>query len=68
MKNDDSNKDNNKNNRRKRSTVHYPIKCQCCPHIETSHVICFAHQLTGFNMRATLSFNGLTLVKFAKNL
>ena len=25
-----------------------PIKCQCCPHIETSH------QLTGFYMGATL--------------
>ena len=36
-----------------------PIKCQCCPHIETSQLICSAHQLTGFYMRETLTFNGL---------
>ena len=36
-----------------------PIKCQCCPHIETSQLICTANQLTGFYMRATLAFNGL---------
>ena len=36
-----------------------PIKCQCCPHIETSQLICKANQLTGFYMRATLAFNGL---------
>ena len=36
-----------------------PIKCQCCPHIETSQLICCAHQLTGFYMRETLTFNGL---------
>ena len=35
------------------------IKCQCCPHIETSQLICTANQLTGFSMRATLAFNGL---------
>ena len=29
-----------------------PVKCQCCPRIETSH-------LTGFYMRATLVLNGL---------
>ena len=29
------------------------------PHIETSQLICFANQLTGFYMRATLAFNGL---------
>ena len=23
-------------------TYRYPIKCQCCPHIETSHLICTA--------------------------
>ena len=34
-------------------------KCQCCPHIETSQLICFANQLTGFYMRATPAFNGL---------
>ena len=28
-------------------------------HIETSQLIWKAHQLTGFYMRATLSFNGL---------
>ena len=36
-----------------------PIKCQCCPHIETSQLICSANQLTTFYMRATLTFNGL---------
>ena len=36
-----------------------PIKCQCCPHIETSQLICTANQLTGFYMRATLAFNEL---------
>ena len=35
------------------------IKCQCCPHIETSQLICFGNQLTGFYMRATVEFNGL---------
>ena len=34
-------------------------KCQCCPHIETSQLICTANQLTGFYMRATLALNGL---------
>ena len=29
------------------------------PHIETSQLICFANQLTGFYMRAALAFNGL---------
>ena len=33
---------------------------QCCPHIETCQLICRANQLTGFYMRATLAFNGLT--------
>ena len=37
--------------------THLTIKCQCCPHIETSQVICCANQLTGFNMRATLALN-----------
>ena len=31
------------------------IKCQCCPHIETTQLICTANQLTGFYMRATLA-------------
>ena len=35
------------------------IKCQCCPHIETSQLICFANQLSGFFMRAALAFNWL---------
>ena len=39
--------------------THEPIKCQCCPHIENSQLICTANQLTGFFMRATLAFNGL---------
>ena len=38
-----------------------PIKCQCCPHIEASQLICTANQLTGFYMRAALALNGLTL-------
>ena len=36
-------------------------KSQCCPHIETSQLICTGNQLTGFYMRATLAFNGLIL-------
>ena len=36
-----------------------PIKCQCCPHIETSQLICTANQLAGFYMRITLALNGL---------
>ena len=40
----------------------YPIQCQCCPHIETSQLICTANQLIGFYMRATLAFNGLLSV------
>ena len=32
------------------------IKCQCCPHLETS---CYANHLTGFYMRATQALNGL---------
>ena len=36
-----------------------PIKRQCCPHIETSQLICTANHLTGFYMSATLAFNGL---------
>ena len=34
-------------------------KCQCCPHPETSQLICTANQLTGFYMRVTLTLNGL---------
>ena len=29
------------------------------PHAETSQLICYAKQLTGFYARATLAFNGL---------
>ena len=36
-----------------------PIKCQCCPHIETSQLIGPGNKLTGFYMRATLALNGL---------
>ena len=36
---------------------------QCCPHIETSQLICLANQLTDCYMRATLAFNGLKLIK-----
>ena len=35
------------------------VKCQCCPHIKTSQLVCYANQLTGFYMRTTLAFNGL---------
>ena len=35
------------------------MNCQCCPHIETSKLICTANQLTGFYMTATVAFNGL---------
>ena len=41
------------------SCLFKPIKCQCCPHIETNQLICFANQLTGFCMRARLALNGL---------
>ena len=40
-----------------------PTKCQCCPHIETSQLICCANQLTGFYMWATLTFTELKVVK-----
>ena len=42
------------------------IKCQCCPHIETSQLICTANQLTGFYIRATLALNGLNTYDFCK--
>ena len=41
------------------SKIIRPIKCQCCPHIETSELIYTATQLACFYMRATLAFNGL---------
>ena len=34
-------------------------KCQCCPHIQTSQLICCANPPTGFYMRATQALNGL---------
>ena len=34
-------------------------KCQCCPHIETSQLICKVNQLTVFYMRTPLALNGL---------
>ena len=36
-----------------------PLNCHCCPHVETSQLICKANQVTGSYMRATLTFNGL---------
>ena len=36
---------------------------QSCRHIETSHLICKANQLTGFCMMATLAFNKLMRYK-----
>ena len=45
-----------------------PIKCQCCSHIETSQLTCYANQSTGFYMRAILAFNGLKqIIKLLKN-
>ena len=38
-------------------------KCQCCPHTETSQLICRANQLTRFSMRATPALNGLKQLK-----
>ena len=37
-----------------------PIKCQCCPHIETSQLICYAKSIDCICMRAILAFNGLS--------
>ena len=37
-----------------------PIKCQCCPYVETSQLICCANELTGFYMRVTLALKGFT--------
>ena len=40
----------------------YPIKCQqCCPHMETSQIICTAGCLTGFCVGATLAVNGIII-------
>ena len=44
------------------------IKCQCCPHIETSQLIYSANQLTGFYMRATLALNGLKYINIEVSL
>ena len=44
------------------------ILTHCCPHIETSQLICKANQLTGFYMRATLAFNGLMLAPDSSRL
>ena len=40
-----------------------PFYCQCCPHIETSQLLCSANQLTGFYRKATLAIIGLILQK-----
>ena len=37
----------------------YLINRQSCHHIETSHLICYANQLTSFYMMATLAVNEL---------
>ena len=39
-----------------------PIKCQCCPHIETSQLICCGIQLTGSYMRKPLPLTGLSFL------
>ena len=51
----------NKDTQRDQNTskIIRPIKCQCCPHIKTSQLICTATQLACFYMRATLAFDGL---------
>ena len=37
----------------------YTVNCQGCSHTENSQSICYANQLTGFSMRATLlTING----------
>ena len=36
-----------------------PIKCHCCPYIETNQLICSANRLTGIYIRATLALSGL---------
>ena len=41
-----------------------PLNAKCCPHIETSQLICKANQLTRFYVRATLVFNGLSELSF----
>ena len=41
----------------------FTFKCHCCPHIETSQLICIANQLTDFCMRATLALSGLNRKK-----
>ena len=35
---------------------------QCCPHKETSQIVCCANQLIVFYMRATLAINGLNII------
>ena len=35
----------------------------CCPHIETSQLICSVNQLTDFYMRTILALNGLSLLQ-----
>ena len=47
-----------------RYLLHEPFTCQCCPHVETSQLICTANQLSGFYMRATFAFNGLKIITF----
>ena len=41
---------------------------ECCPHIESSQLICYENQLTGFCMRATLAYNGLKHVYCCKRM
>ena len=53
-------------NRRILTSLIQPIKCQCCPPIETSQLICTANQLTDFYMRATLALDGLRQFIFSK--
>ena len=49
---------------RSENNFFWVIKCECCPNIETSQVICSANQLTGFYMFATLALNGLSKLTF----
>ena len=52
-------KENSSSQVKKLCNLSQSIKCQCCPHIETSQLICKASQLTSFYMRAIQPFNGL---------
>ena len=41
--------------------LHFNLLSASVAYIETSQVICYANQLTGFYMRGTLALNGLNI-------